>query len=87
MKAVVRLESSEPLSQVFEIPSPALNEKLVPTNDNSKLTSLSRENFEAGSILAVRDHTNPRKNRQIGLVATVLLCLIALATLIMLLLK
>ena len=87
MKSVVRLESSEPLSQVFEIPGPALNEKLVPMNDNSKLTSLSGENFEAGSILAPRDYNKPRNSHQIGLVVTVALCLIALATFNMLLLK
>src|ERR1700688_3784958 len=52
MKLVNRLESCEPLSQVVEIPDPALNDKLVPMNDNSRLTSLSRENFEEGSILA-----------------------------------
>jgi hypothetical protein len=87
MKSVVRLESSEPLSQVFEIPGPALNEKLVPMNDNSKLTSLSGENFEAGSILAPRDYNKPRNSHQIGLVVTIALCLIALATFNMLLLK
>jgi hypothetical protein len=87
MKSVVRLESSEPLSQAFEIPGPALNEKLVPMNDNSKLTSLSGENCEAGSILAPRDYNKPGNSHQIGLVVTIALCLIALATFNMLLLK
>jgi hypothetical protein len=84
MKLVDRLESCEPLSQVVEIPDPALNERLVPMNDNSRLTSLSRENFEAGSILAQHDFTRPRKSNQVGLIATVALFLIALATFVML---
>jgi hypothetical protein len=84
MKHADILESSEALSQVVEIPDPALNEKLVPMNDNYRLTSLSRENFEAGSILAQRNYTKPHKSNQIGLIATVLLCLIALATFVML---
>jgi hypothetical protein len=81
---VDRLESSEPLSRVVEIPDPALNKKLLPMNDNSRQTSLSMENFEAESILAQRDYTGPRKNNQIGLIAAVALCPIALATFVML---
>lgn len=57
MKYADRLESS--LSRVFEIPDPSLNEQLVPTND-SKLTILSGENLEAGSILSQRDCIEPR---------------------------
>jgi hypothetical protein len=84
MKLVDRLESCDPLSQVVEIPDRALNERLVPMNDNARLTSLSRENFEAGSILAQRDFTKPHKSSQVGLIATVALCLTALATFVML---
>jgi hypothetical protein len=84
MKLLDRLESSASLSQVVEIPDPALNEKLVPMNDNSRQTSLSMENFEAGSILAQRDYTRPCKSNQIGLIAAVAICLIALATIVML---
>jgi hypothetical protein len=58
MKYADRLESS--LSRVFEIPDPSLNEQLVPMNDNSKLTILSGENLEAGSILSQRDCIEPR---------------------------
>jgi hypothetical protein len=60
MKYADRLESSEPLIRVFEIPDPALNEQLVPMNDNSKLTILSGENLEAGSVLGQRDSIEPR---------------------------
>ena len=79
-----RVKSSEPLSRVVEIPDPALNEKLVPMNDNSDPTSLSRENFEAGSILSRLDHIEPRKGSQIGPIVVVALCLAALAMFILL---
>jgi hypothetical protein len=82
MKYADRLESSEPLSQVIEIPDPALNEKLVPMNDNSKLTILSRENLEAASILAQREYTEPRNRIGLGVTIAVLLSLVALALLL-----
>lgn len=84
MKLADRVKSSEPLSRVVEIPDPALSEKLVPMNDNSVPTSLSREYFEAGSILSQLDCIEPRKGSQIGPIIVVALCLAALATLIML---
>ena len=79
-----RVKSSEPLSRVVEIPDPALNEKLVPMNDNCEPTSLSREYFEAGSILSQLDHIEPHKGSRIGPIVIVALCLAALAVLIML---
>jgi hypothetical protein len=79
-----RVKSSEPLSRVVEIPDPALNEKLVPMNDNSEPTSLSREYFKAGSILSRLDYIEPRKGSQIGPIVVVALCFAALATFIML---
>jgi hypothetical protein len=82
MKYVDRLESSEPLSQVIEIPDAALNEKLVPVNDNSKLTILSRENLEAASILAQREYPEPRNRIGLGVTVAVLLSLVALALLL-----
>jgi hypothetical protein len=85
MKYVDRLESSEPLSQVVEIPGPALNEKLVPLNDNSKLAVMSRENLEAASILAQSDLIEPRN--RIGLSVIIAVCSVALAMLVVLLLR
>jgi hypothetical protein len=67
---------SNPLSQIIEIPDTLLNEKLVPANDNHEPTALSRENFEAGSILAPRDYTRPGKG---PLVITTLFCLLLAA--------
>jgi hypothetical protein len=84
MKLGDRVKSSEPLSRVVEIPDPALNEKLVPMNDNSEPTSLSREYFEAGSIVSQLDYIEPRKGIRSGLIVVVALCLAALATFIML---
>jgi hypothetical protein len=46
---------SKPLSQIIEIPDPSLSEILIPVNDNHEPTALSRENLEAGSILAPRE--------------------------------
>jgi hypothetical protein len=65
-----------PLSQIIEIPDVSLNEKLIPANDNYKLTALSMENLEAGSILAQRDYTKPSNG---GLIITVAFCVLALA--------
>jgi hypothetical protein len=72
-------ESSTPLSQVIEIPDMLLNEKLIPANDNHEPTVLSRENFEAASILAPRDYPEPSKS---PLIIPALICLTALAALI-----
>jgi hypothetical protein len=85
MKYADRLESSEPLSQVIEIPGQALNDKLVPLNDNSKLTVMSRENLEAASILSQRDLIEPRN--RIGLGVIIAVCSVALAMLVVLLLR
>jgi hypothetical protein len=62
-----------PLSQIIEIPEVSLNEKLIPANDNHELTALSLENFEAGSILALRDYVKPSRS---PLVITAAFCLI-----------
>jgi hypothetical protein len=67
---------SKPLDQIIEIPDPSLNEKLVPANDNHEPTALSRENAEAGSILAPRDYIEPSKR---PLVVTAVLCLLLAA--------
>jgi hypothetical protein len=67
---------SNPLSQIIEIPDPSLNEKLIPANDNHEPTALSRENFEAGSILAPRDHI---KLSRIPLFITAVFCLLLAA--------
>ena len=63
---------SKPVDQIIEIPDPSLNEKLVPANDNHEPTALSRENAEAGSILAPRDFIEPSKS---PLVVTAVFCL------------
>jgi hypothetical protein len=81
MKYADRMESAEPLSQVIEIPDPALSEKLVPTNDNYKLTTMSREHLEAASVLAQRDYVEPPNRIGLGVIIAVALCLVALATL------
>lgn len=85
MKRDDRVKSSAPLSQVVEIPDPALNEKLVPMNDNAKPTSLSRENFEEESILSHLDQIEPRKSSQIGLIIAVAFCFMVFVTFILLL--
>jgi hypothetical protein len=87
MKYASRLESSDPLSQVIEIPDSALNDKLVPMNDNSKLTILSRENLEAASILAQRNYIEPCDRIGSGFIIAVALCLVAVAALVALLLR
>jgi hypothetical protein len=51
-----------PLSQIIEIPDVSLNEKLIAANDNHEPTALSRENFEAGSILAPRAYIRPSES-------------------------
>jgi hypothetical protein len=71
--------SSMPLSQIIEIPDVSLNEKLIPANDNHEPTALSRENFEAASILAPLDYAKPSRS---PLIVTALLCLIVLAAVI-----
>lgn len=87
MKYADRLESSEPLSQVIEIPDAALNEKLVPMNDNSKLTMMSRENLQAASILARRDFIEPRSRIGMSVIIVGSFCLAALAMLVAFLLR
>jgi hypothetical protein len=74
-------------SQIFEIPDPELNEKLVPANDNYQLISPTMESLEAQSILAPRDYTGPGRRNRIGLIVTTALCLAALAALVVPLLK
>jgi len=49
------------LGQIVEIPDASLNKKLVPTNDNHEPSALSRENFEAGSVLTAQDSIKPSK--------------------------
>jgi hypothetical protein len=87
MKHADRLESSGPLSQVIEIPDPALNEKLVPMNDNFKPTIMSREYLQAGSILAQHDFIEPRNGFGLSVIIAGSLCSVALATLVALLLR
>ena len=87
MKYADRLESSGPLSQVIEIPDPALNEKLVPMNDNFKPTIMSREYLQAGSILAQRDFIEPRNRIGLSFIIAGSLCSVALATLVALVLR
>ena len=71
--------NSKPFSQIIEIPDMSLNEKLIPANDNHEPTALSRENFEAGSILAPRQYIKPGKS---PLIITALFCLL-LASLVL----
>ncbi len=52
---------SKPLGQFTGIPDASLNERLVPANDNPAPSVLSRENFEASSILALGNSIKPRK--------------------------
>ena len=54
--------SSKLLSEITKIPDPSLNEKLIPSNDNYEPTALSRERFEAESILAPRDYLEPSRS-------------------------
>jgi hypothetical protein len=67
-------------SRIIEIPDEALNEKLIPANDNYQLTSQNMETYEAGSVLAHRDYARPRKRNKIGLIVV---CVIALAMFIL----
>jgi hypothetical protein len=53
---------SKPCSQIIDIPDAALNERLIPANDNREWSALSRENFEAESILAPHDFVKPSKS-------------------------
>jgi hypothetical protein len=66
-------------SRIIQIPDAALNEKLIPANDNYKPTSLSMENFEAGSILSQRDYTKPSRRNQIGLIVSAAVCVLVIA--------
>jgi hypothetical protein len=54
--------SSKLLSEITKIPDAPLNEKLIPSNDNYEPTALSREKFEAESILAPRDYPKPGRS-------------------------
>jgi hypothetical protein len=63
---------SKPLSQIIEIPDASLNEKLIPANDNHETTAFSRENLEAGSILAPR---HPFEASITSLAITMVFCL------------
>jgi hypothetical protein len=74
-------------SQIFEIPDPELNERLMPANDNYQLMTPTMESLEAQSILAPRDYTRPGRRNQIGLIVTVALCVAALAAFVVPLLK
>ena len=74
-------------SQIFEIPDPELNEKLVPANDNYQLIAPTMESLEAQSILAPRDYIRPGRRNQIGLIVTAALCVTALAAFFVPLLK
>jgi hypothetical protein len=60
MKHADRVESSERVSRVIQIPDPKLNEQLIPMNDNSRLPILSDEDLEARSILGQPDYIEPR---------------------------
>jgi hypothetical protein len=53
---------SKPFGQIVEIPDASLNDRLVPANDNHEPSALSRENFEAGSILARDNIIKPSKS-------------------------
>lgn len=69
---------SKPLSAIIEIPDASLNEELVPANDNHEPSALSRENFEAASILAAGDPVSPSKS---PLILASLVCLLFAALL------
>ena len=71
--------SSKLLSEITKIPDASLNEKLIPSNDNYELTAVSRENFEAESILAPRDYLKPSRS---PLVITAVFCLFLAALLV-----
>ena len=64
------------LGQIVEIPDASLNEKLVPTNDNHEPSALSRESFEAASILTAHDSIKPRK---IPVLVIVVICFLVAA--------
>lgn len=67
---------SKPLGQFTGIPDASLNEKLVASNDNDEPSALSRENFEAGSILTADDSITPRR---LPLLVIVVLCFLLAA--------
>ena len=71
--------SSKLLSEITKIPDASLNEKLIASNDNFEPTALSRENFEAESILAPRDYLKPSRS---PLVITAVFCLFLAALLV-----
>ena len=74
-------------SQIVHIPDQALNEKLIPANDNCQLTYPSVESLEAGSILAPRAYTEPGQRSHLGLLfacgfATTVLVIVYIAPLL-----
>jgi hypothetical protein len=68
---------SKPSGQIVEIPDASLNDRLVPANDNHEPSALSRENFEAGSILARRDVIKPSKSPLVAAAVSVFFLLLA----------
>jgi hypothetical protein len=67
---------SKPLSQIIEIPDASLNEKFVAVNDNERPTALSRECFEAESVLATSEDI--KSSRKPFLIAVIFLLLVGL---------
>ena len=72
--------STQPLTRIVDIPDASLNETLVPSNDNLQPTALSRENYEAGSILAPRDSI---KSSRGPLVIIAVFCVLVVAILVL----
>src|SRR3974390_2380790 len=72
--------SSQPLTRIVDIPDASLNETLVPSNDNLQPIALSRENFEAGSILAPRDSI---KSSRGPLIIICVFCVLVVAILVL----
>jgi hypothetical protein len=70
-------------SQIFEIPDPELNEKLIPANDNYQVNTPTMETLEAQSILAPREYTKLSTRNQAGLIFTAAFCAAALAAFLM----
>jgi hypothetical protein len=73
-------------SQIVQIPDQALNDKLIPANDNYQLTSQSMA-FEAESVLAQLDYAEPTTRSHLGLIvvcgiAAIVLILVFVAPLL-----
>ncbi len=78
-----QLNSSARIGRVVQIPERRFNEAPVAVNDNAKLTVLDRD-YEAESLLSQIDCIEPCRGISAVLIAIPLLCLVAIAPLVLL---